>query len=65
MLNPMKLLPRAEKTLCNRIFQKCVPVFFKISDFDVIRLEPPSLFFLKRLAFAHYSFKLEACIGIG
>ena len=65
MLYHMKFLPRPEKTLRNWILQKLIPVFFKIGDFDFIRLNSPSLFFLKRLTFAHDGFKLEACIGIG
>ena len=65
MLNLMEFLPRAEKTLRNRILQKHIPVFFKISDFNIIRLKSPSLFFLKRLPLVHHGFKLCARIGIG
>ena len=64
MLNSMKLFPRAEKTLRNRILQKHIPVFFKISDFNIIRLKSPSLFFLKRLPLVHHSFKLRARVDI-
>ena len=64
MLDPMKLFPCAEKTLRNRILQKHIPVFFEISDLDAIRLKSPSLFFLKRVAFAYHIFKLCARAGI-